>query len=587
MKYSDVFMTWLREEGYTHCFYLSGGNVMHLLESASQNFECIPFVHEVSAGIAADYFNEVSDGNRRAFVLVTAGPGLTNIVTAIAGAWTESRELLVIGGQAKVSDLSRSKYRQIGFQEIDGKSLCQGITKESITVESQISREKLHELCELTRAPRKGPVFIEFCLDVSASTYLEEQNRNLTEPTIRVMPAANFDLDSVKNLISQSKRPLLLIGGGVPRNFDLAGLKELQLPMATTFNGADRLGFDYPYYCGRPNWYGSRWSNIIIQQADLVIAVGTRLGLLQTGYNFQSFAPLAKVIHVDIDKNETSKGFPRTDLILNIDASQFLDSLKVILESDLRGDLTTWHQLISIVRDELAFPDTSNIARENYLELHGFLFDLFKLCDERDIISPCSSGGTYTGTMQVLLNKEGQKIVCSHALASMGYGLPGAIGMSLAHPDRRVVALEGDGGFAQNMQELGVIKAQQNNIKIFISSNRGYASIRNSQKAYFNGHYIGCDELTGLGFPNWSTLFEAYNIPVMVINALNAFSIDFLDLFNQPGPSAFILDLDPEQEYFPKVGSQINNKGFMESSPLHLMNPALSENDYKKYLPYL
>jgi acetolactate synthase-1/2/3 large subunit len=189
--------------------------------------------------------------------------------------------------------------------------------------------------------------------------------------------------------------------------------------------------------------------------------------------------------------------------------------------------------------------------------------------------------------MQVLLNKEGQKIVCSHALASMGYGLPGAIGMSLAYPDRRVIALEGDGGFAQNMQELGVIKAQQNNMKIFISSNRGYASIRNSQKAYFNGHYVGCDELTGLGFPNWSTLFDAYNIPVMVVNALNAFSVDFLDLFHQPGPSAFILDLDPEQEYFPKVGSRINNEGFMESSPLHLMNPPLTDDDYKKYLPHL
>ena len=587
MKYSDVFMAWLRGEGYTHCFYLSGGNVMHLLESASQIFECIPFVHEVSAGIAADYFNEVSDGNRRAFVLVTAGPGLTNIVTAIAGAWTESRELLVIGGQAKVSDLSRSKYRQIGFQEIDGKSLCKGITKESITVESQISREELHELCELTRAPRKGPVFIEFCLDVSASNYLEEHDRNLTEPATRVTPVTNFDLDSVKNLILQSKRPILLIGGGVPRDYDLWGLKELQLPMATTFNGADRVGYEYPYYCGRPNWYGSRWSNIIIQQADLVIAVGTRLGLLQTGYNFQSFAPLAKVIHVDIDKNETSKGFPRTDLILNVDARQFLDSLKMILGNDLRDDWTSWHQLISIVRDELAVPDTKNVARENYLELHGFLFDLFKLCDERDIISPCSSGGTYTGTMQVLLNKEGQKIVCSHALASMGYGLPGAIGMSLAYPDRRVVALEGDGGFAQNMQELGVIKAQQNNIKIFISSNRGYASIRNSQKAYFKGHYIGCDELTGLGFPNWGRLFDAYDIPVMVINTLNAFNSDFLNHFNQPGPSAFILDLDPEQEYFPKVGSQINKEGFMESSPLHLMNPPLADNDYKRYLPYL
>ena len=162
-KYSDLFMDWLAEAGYTHCFYVSGGNVMHLLESASHRFTCIPFVHEVGATIAADYFNEISKAGQKSFVIVTAGPGLTNAITGIVGAWTDSRELLIIGGQAKSSELSKGKFRQIGFQEIDGVTLCSSVTKASIRVDSQISKKELFELINLSKSPRKGPVFIEVC----------------------------------------------------------------------------------------------------------------------------------------------------------------------------------------------------------------------------------------------------------------------------------------------------------------------------------------------------------------------------------------------------------------------------------------
>jgi acetolactate synthase-1/2/3 large subunit len=189
--------------------------------------------------------------------------------------------------------------------------------------------------------------------------------------------------------------------------------------------------------------------------------------------------------------------------------------------------------------------------------------------------------------MQVLLNKTGQKIVTSHALASMGYGLSGAIGVALANKTRRTILVEGDGGFAQNLQELGTLKANQLNIKVFISDNRGYASIRTTQKTYFNNHYVGCDEDTGLGLPDWEQLVKAYEIPVMEVNPQNKFGQEFLQLLNSDGPAVFIVKLDPDQLYFPKIGSRINKNGVMASSPIHLMDPPLNQDQATKFLKYV
>jgi acetolactate synthase-1/2/3 large subunit len=423
IKYSDQFMEWLRELGYTHCFYLGGGNVMHLLESASYRFKCIPFVHEVAAGIAADYFNEVAENEERAFVLVTAGPALTNVVTAIAGAWTESRELLVIGGQAKVSDLSRGKYRNLGFQEIDGASLCESITKKSVTIDKPISFEELSELINLSKSPRKGPVLIEFCLDVSAMPTPKEVLPSSKNPSTsnEVLTVTDFEMNEVVKMLSNSQRPLILLGGGVDRRaFEelRSAFEAVGIPIATTFNGADRIGVDYKYYAGRPNWYGSRWANIVNQQADLVIAVGTRLGLLQVGYNWEEYVPNGKIIQVDVDQSELDKSFPRIDLGLLCDANDFLRRLLAEVQTyQISEGIREWQDFIIDVRSELAVPDSANKASEGYIELHNFLFELFSNLKSDDQIVPCSSGGTYTGTMQVLLNKTGQKIVTSHALA--------------------------------------------------------------------------------------------------------------------------------------------------------------------------
>ena len=178
-KYSDQFMDWLKEDGYTHCFFVGGGNVMHLLEAASRRFECIAVVHEVAAGIAAEYFNETNKNGERAFALVTAGPGLTNIVTALGGAFLESRELLVVGGQAKTTDLARGTVPQIGHQEIDGMGIVKPITVASVMADRRLDKSEVLRLTHRSREGRKGPVFIEMCLDVSAMPPLEKQIREI------------------------------------------------------------------------------------------------------------------------------------------------------------------------------------------------------------------------------------------------------------------------------------------------------------------------------------------------------------------------------------------------------------------------
>lgn len=581
-------MDWLVEDGYTHCFFVGGGNVMHLLEAASRRFKCVAVVHEVTAGIAADYFNETARGSERAFALVTAGPGLTNIVTAIGGAWLESRELLVIGGQAKVSDLAHGRVRQIGHQEIDGVGISEKITNYSILAERRLEKYEVLQATRASRNGRKGPVFIEMCIDVSAMPPLENEARTLTG--VSKLPSTNHaDLANLLALYKNSKRPIILLGGGIDRkNGEIAiqKLMNLGVPLATTWNGFDRTHYEYEYYCGRPNTYGMRWANILVQQADLVIAVGTRLGVQQVGFASHLFAPVGKVVQVDIDQNELEKGFPRIDFPILADASNFLTEFSEAIQS-IQIEIGEWQNFIKEVRNELQGPDSANVTNGDYLELHNFVWNLGTILTKEDLIASCSSGGSFNAMMQVFRHKPGQIVLSSKGSASMGYGLAGAIGMSMADRKRRTILLEGDGGFAQNLQDLGTVSVNNLNLKIFLASNQGYASIRTTQKSYFDGNYVGCDKATGLGLPNWEKIFEAFSIPVRILDKKN---IDFEKLskeISEDGPQAFVLDLDPEQLYFPKLTSRVLDDGRMETNPLHLMSPDLDISLKEKYFKYL
>ena len=579
-KYSDQIMLWLSELDYSQCFFLGGGNCMHLVDSASKFFNTTPVIHEISAGIAAEYFTDLSDNAQRAFSVVTAGPGVTNIVSAVSAAWLESRPLLIIAGQAKTSNLSINGARQIGHQEIDAISIMKSMTKAAIQISSPLSKIEFQSIVLKQFEGRPGPVFIEFCLDITSMPALksDSSNKSYEKKPIKHTKVES-EVETVVELISKSKKPLFLFGGGLSRKSadkHAKKLEQLGIPIAVTWNGADRISGDYKYYCGRPNTYGMRFSNVIIQECDLLITFGTRLGIQQIGFAWEEFATKATVIQVEIDESELTKGFPKVDYAINLDANIFLDVLSKKLNSDLISDLGNWHEYISKVKNMLPTVEKNYLPNDKFVEPYELIYELNTLSKPNDVWVSCSSGGTFTAFMQVVQTKKGQKIISSKGLASMGFGLAGAIGASLSNPNSRIILTEGDGGFAQNLQELGTVAINKLNIKIFLMSNDGYASIRTSQKSYFGGNYLGCDSKTGLMLPEWESIAKSYGLNHLNVNSENVWNGQLLDLFNSPLPVLFIINIDPEQPYLPKVTSRIIEDGSMVSNPINKMFPPLN-----------
>ena len=582
-KYAEQLTNWLVELGYTHCFFVAGGNIMHLLDGARTRFTCVPVVHEVAAGIAAEYFNE-SDGKGRAFALVTAGPGVSNILTAMGGAWLESRELLVIAGQVKSEDLASNGVRQRGIQEIDGVGLAAPVAKRSVQMKTPMSKSDFFSVVNEGVTERPGPIFIELCLDAQGAP-------PVTEEKLNAIPTSNSTvtkiiIDKVVAQFEKAQRPILLIGGGVSRSTTNALHHELSssgIPVMTTWNGTDRIAASHPQYLGRPNTWGQRSANLLVAQADLIVAVGTRLGMQQTGFNWQQFGRNAYVVHVDIDRAELEKGHPKTDLTVCADADDFL----LQLLSKVRGDWSSWLAYAQEVRSLLPLNDPENETGDGFISPYDFYADLVNISDSNDVIIPCSSGGANSVSMQVMEQKLGQVIITDKGLASMGYGLGGAIGASMAHPGRRTFLIEGDGGFSQNLQELATVAVNRLPIKTFIFANNGYGSIRMTQKNYFGGAYLGCDTETGLGFPDWDVLFKSFGISTMTLNRDWSTDKRVLEALCSDEPFGFIVPIDPLQTYWPKITSRIVEGGGMESNPLHMMSPDLSPDLLSKVTKYL
>lgn len=590
MKYAEAMVGWLKDMGYTHCFFVAGGNCMHLLDAVRTQMTCVPFVHEVAAGIAAEYFNEASD-DEKAFVVVTAGPGLTNIVTAVAGAYLESRELLILGGQVKTSDLATNGLRQRGIQEVDGLAVAAPLCVTSRQVTAPLPRVEFEDLVRSGMAGRPGPVFLEVCLDTQAAPVdpAELEALPASSPPARPLPEpvqADQAAHMIHEELAAASRPVILLGGGVSRaavNAALPGLRQMGVPLMTSWNAMDRLGTDELLYFGRPNTWGQRSSNIVLAQADLVVALGSRLGLQQTGFNWQEFAPSGRIVQVDIDPAELGKGHPDVDLPIQADANEVLARM---VDGEHR-DLGEWLGFCRRVRDLIPLDDPGNETADGYLSPFRFVQDLGGLCDPHDVVIPCSSGGAFTVMMQAFPQKAGQVVVTDKALASMGYGLSGAIGAALASPGRRTILVEGDGGFAQNLQELATVRVNDLPIKIFIFANDGYASIRMTQRNYFDGGYLGCDSRTGLGHPDWLRLFPAFGIPCRELDEGWEDDAGFRAMWDSDGPAAFIVPVDPDQTYFPKISSRVRADGGMESNPLHLMSPDLPPEVAKQVFTYL
>lgn len=582
VKYAELIADWLVAEGYTHCFFVAGGNIMHLLDGVRTRLTCVPVVHEVAAGIAAEYFNE-SGGTGRAMALVTAGPGLTNIVTAMSGAWLESRELLVIGGQVKTEDLISGGIRQRGIQEIDGVALAAPVCKLSERMDEPWNQDRFLDAVRVGRRDRPGPVFIEICLDVQGApvdptSLASTGGAQPSGPRAELRERGAVVGAQIAELTKAAQRPVWLLGGGVTR--EVAGelhddLVASGVALMTTWNGADRLSRNDPTYVGRPNTWGQRSANVLVHQADLVVAFGSRLGLQQTGFNWQQWATNATVVQIDVDETELAKGHPRVDHPFHADANE---ALRAAVAGGPFPAASEWVSFCRSVRELLPTNEACNVTAEGYVDPYGFYADLAQLTRPDDLIVPCSSGGANSVAMQVFEPVTGQIMITDKGLASMGYGLSGAIGAALAWPGRRTVLVEGDGGFTQNLQELATVAVNDLPIKVFIFANNGYGSIRTTQRNYFGGAYLGCDIQTGLGFPDWHDLSKAFGIESMTLAPGWVDDAAFQKAFDDDRPYLFVVPIDTEQTYWPKITSRVTATGSMESNPLHQMSPDLPDD---------
>lgn len=586
LSYSHLLADWLCQEGYTHCFFVAGGGCMHLLEGFRGRLQLVPVVHEVSAGIAAEHFNETSR-NGRALALVTTGPGFTNILTAIAGCHTQRRQLLVIAGQVKTTDLLHGGLRQRGIQEVDGSSVAAPICVAATCLRQPMGRADFLHLVRATTQPHPGPVVIEICLDVQGA----KVERELLEqapagPSLRLLrpepTLSEARLDEEVALLTEAlqgaRRPLIIIGGLVSRNAmrqSLAALERAGVALMTATCAIDRVPDCCRVYAGRPGtWGGQRSANLLVAQADVVLGIGLAWDLQQTGFNVEGYAPNARLFQVYPCPAELSKGHLPLERGICAQPDAFLLRLAGQLQPCKTGP---WLEQIQLTRRLLPVLEPANRVREGYVQAFELMHHLSVASKADDVFALSSSGGSFTGSLQVCRIKPGQLATTSPAFASMGYALATAIGAALANPGARVIHIEGDGGFCQNLQELAIVALRRLPIKMFILDNRGYGSIRATQRKFFGGAYVGCDEDTGLGFPDWIGLFAAFGIPASRLTPEQIEPSSLAAMLDQTdGPQAWIASLDPEAPNFPAVSTSLLPDGRMQSDPLWRQLPPVA-----------
>lgn len=558
---------------------------MHLVDSLGNNerLEYITLFHEQACTMAAETYARIDYS--MGVSLVTSGPGGTNAITGVAAAWLESTPCLVISGQAKSSDLKRDTgVRQRGNQEIGIVDIVSSITKYAVIVENPMEiRYHLERACYEAKEGRQGPVWLDIPLDVQAAEIDPEKLKGF-QPPAAPFTLEEKELDFVIEKLQQAKRPVIIAGQGIERNNGKDRFRELvsllNIPILTSWLGVELLEYDHPCNMGKPGMVAARYSNYTMQNADLILAIGTRLDPAMIGYDAEGFAPGAKKIIVDIDKAEIDKFvFPIEQKIVS-DASLFIEKLsdyirrnKIILKTDSwNQQCRIWKEKYPVIKEE--FKKASTAVNPYY-----FMEVLSEEAKDDELIIPGSSGAGIDVFWLSIQNKRKQRMLATGSLGSMGYGIPAAIGACIAS-GKRTLCIEGDGSLQLNIQELASIKGRNLPIKIFVFNNGGYLSIMNMQKNHFKGHFVGAEKSSNLYIPDITKVAEAYGFQTYEIRNHVKMREIIQQTMNEPGPVLCNVFMESDCQIQPKVMSRVDEKtGSMLSGRLEDLWPFLEEQE--------
>jgi acetolactate synthase-1/2/3 large subunit len=588
-KVSEILALFLKEKKIKHIFGIIGSANAHIFDSITRlNYTQIICVHhEQAATMAMQNYYRVS--GKISASLVTAGAGSTNPITGVVAAWADSIPGIIISGQESTKNIANfKKMRMWGVQGFDSTFMVSKVTKYA----SRLYNPKniLYELEKaliITQKDRPGPVWIDIPIDIQGTLVNKKDLKIYKQKTYKKKIIRNTDLGKLNKLIKNSKRPVFWFGNGIKlsksESFLQRVLKKYPIPFFLSWAAVDMIDSDHKLNFGRPGVYGNRASNLILQNSDLIISVGTRMAIPMIGYSHEELARKAKIIHVDIDKTELLKLKNKTNLALNIDAGIFFQIVldKKILKID-NERLNKWlFYCRSILKK---FPHIEKVAhadKKDYLNSYKFIEKLSKYYRKNECIVTDSGTALLSGH-QVTKLKKNQKMMTSTGLAEMGCGLPGAIGASFARSKGEIICLNTDGSIMMNLQELQTIDHYKLPIKTFIFNNDGYLMIKHTQKNLFSGKYSAVNKKTDVSCPDFSKIANAFNMKYYCIKSWKDFKKYIPKIKKEKRATICDVMMDPEQYFYPKLATAFDKNKKIFSPPLEDLSPKISRGELKK-----
>lgn len=584
MKVSDYIVDFFEKRDLKDMFMVTGGGCMHLVNSfgSSGQIKYWCTQHEQAAAMAAEAYAKMK--NDICVVLTTSGPGATNTITGLLDCYQDSTPVIFISGQAKsrqtVYHAGIKDLRQFGVQEANIIPIVDSITKMAVEVyEPDKIRYYLEKAVHEAASGRPGPVWLSIPLDVQSASINPQELEGFAIPEEGMAAASDDEVSAAAEWIRQAERPVIIAGHGV-RLAGACGLLEqlaggAKIPVVTPIMGIDVLGGSHECNIGRIGTKGTRAGNFAMQNADLILSVGSRLSVSVVGHEYDLFARDARVVVVDVDRQEHLKKTVQWDQFIHSDAGVFLEKL---LQHDLVKDgswlekCRGWKEKYPVVLEQYK-DDSSGI---NYYKF----IDIINQHMKADMPVVSDAGSSFYVVAQTVDLKPGQRHITTGGTATMGFTLPAAIGVSAAEPESTVIAVTGDGSFMQNLQEMEVLRYHNLNIKVFIMNNHGYFSIQQTQRKFFEGNYVGESASSGISFPDMGRIAEAFGVKYYRLDTISESERVMDRILEEEGPSIIDVAITPDMEIIPTNASAMRPDGMLVSKPLEDMYPFLGREEF-------
>ena len=588
-KYIADFLV---KNGINHNFTVTGGGAMFLNDALGHHSEIINTYHhhEQAAAIAAEGYARLA--GKPACVCVTTGPGGTNALNGVLGAWLDSIPMIIISGQVKFITTIASTdvpLRQLGDQEYNIVDSVRPMTKYAYMItEPEEIRFHLEKMLYLATKGRPGPVWLDVPHNVQSAT-IETDNLNGFTPDeeLKSVEEPSYDQSITTKIIDKltsSKRPVIYAGNGIRLSgaYDkfLQLIDKLNIPVVTTWNAHDLIWDNHPCFAGRPGTVGTRGGNFVVENSDLLLVLGCRLNIRQISYNYKDFAKNAYKIMVDIDEGELKKPTLNINMPICANVKDVVESL-LNVEYQSTDDKIHWLHWAHAMGNKYPAALPEYYEKTNPMNPYAFMEKFFRLLDDDEIVV-CGNGSAGVIPFQAAAFKQNQRLIANSGCAAMGYGFPAAIGCSIFNNPKRVICIDGDGSFQMNLQELQTVVYNKLNLKILYVNNNGYHSIRQTQTNLFKPPLVGVCDGNGLSFPDIGKIAKAYDINFFRIDDLSKADEVSKEFLASNGTAICEIVVDTKQNFEPKLSSKRLPDGSIVSPPIDDMYPFLPREEYEK-----